>query len=199
MRLLVRALACALALGAWAAPARADAPSGGGLTCGGSENGGTCRAPAGQPTGGEARPAASSAPIFSSATAVVLLSSASFDAEVARSTNPVLVAFYADWCHACREEAPALEWLAARAPGGLKVRRVDFDQDEALLAGLEPGGSDGKGSYSLPALFLYSRGKARGVRLAVTKDPGGAVTDVRFEGPGFKTKRRKSLTRLRFR
>ena len=55
----------------------------------------------------------------------------SFDEEIS-SSLPVLVDFWATWCAPCRIVAPALESLARRFAGSLKVVRVDIDQAAPL-------------------------------------------------------------------
>jgi thioredoxin 2 len=54
-----------------------------------------------------------------------------FDEEIS-SSLPVLVDFWATWCGPCRIVAPALESLARRFAGSLKIVRVDIDQSPAL-------------------------------------------------------------------
>ena len=45
----------------------------------------------------------------------------------------VLVHFFATWCEPCREELPALNRLAARANGGIKVLAIDVaDPDQRV-------------------------------------------------------------------
>jgi len=46
---------------------------------------------------------------------------------------PVLVVeFYADWCRPCREVAPMLESIAKEAPPGIKIVKVDIDENKPL-------------------------------------------------------------------
>jgi thioredoxin 2 len=55
----------------------------------------------------------------------------SFDEEI-RSSLPVLVDFWATWCGPCRMVAPALESIARRFAGTLKLVRVDIDRAPAV-------------------------------------------------------------------
>jgi thioredoxin len=50
----------------------------------------------------------------------------------ASMTVPVVVDFWATWCGPCRVVAPALESLARRFAGSVKLVRVDIDQAAAL-------------------------------------------------------------------
>jgi thioredoxin 2 len=62
---------------------------------------------------------------------VVDASVESFDEEIS-SSLPVVVDFWATWCGPCRVVAPALESLARRFAGSVKLVRVDIDQAAAL-------------------------------------------------------------------
>ena len=52
-----------------------------------------------------------------------------FDQEVLKSTEPVLVDFFAEWCGPCKAMAPALEQVAAEMEGKVKVVKLDVDQN----------------------------------------------------------------------
>lgn len=62
---------------------------------------------------------------------VVDASVESFDEEIS-SSLPVVVDFWATWCGPCRMVAPALESLARRFAGSVKLVRVDIDQAAPL-------------------------------------------------------------------
>ena len=53
----------------------------------------------------------------------------SFDAEVLKSAEPVLVDFHAQWCGPCKAMAPALEQVAAEMKGKVKIVKVDVDEN----------------------------------------------------------------------
>lgn len=75
---------------------------------------------------------------------------ASFEAEVLRSKEPVLVDFYADWCGPCRALAPIIEELAAELKGRLKVTKLNVDENESL--------SVKYGVQSIPTLIMFRNG-----------------------------------------
>jgi thioredoxin 1 len=61
--------------------------------------------------------------------ATLSVSDADFDKEVLKSTEPVLVDFFAEWCGPCKAMAPALEQVAAEMKGKVKVAKLDVDQN----------------------------------------------------------------------
>jgi thioredoxin len=64
--------------------------------------------------------------------AVKHISSRAFGEEVLKSSIPVLVDFYADWCGPCRMLAPPLERAAGEFAGRVKVVKVNVDEEPEL-------------------------------------------------------------------
>lgn len=62
---------------------------------------------------------------------VETVTATTFDEQVLRSADPVLVDFYADWCGPCQIQHGILEELAAEVEG-IKIVKVDVDQDAEL-------------------------------------------------------------------
>ena len=59
---------------------------------------------------------------------VTHIDDANFEAEVLKSSVPVVVDFFADWCGPCRSLSPIVEELAKDFAGKVKVAKVDVDQ-----------------------------------------------------------------------
>jgi thioredoxin 1 len=74
-----------------------------------------------------------------------------FEQEVLKSTEPVLVDFFAEWCGPCKAMAPALEQVAKEMEGKLKVVKLDVDQNPTVT---------GKyGIRAMPTLILFKNGQ----------------------------------------
>ena len=77
-----------------------------------------------------------------------------FDQEVLKSKEPVLVDFFAEWCGPCKAMAPALDQVAAEMKGKLKVVKVDVDQN--------PGITSKYAIRAMPTLMLFKDGQVAG-------------------------------------
>ncbi len=78
------------------------------------------------------------------------LNESNFDALVLKSSVPVLVDFWAEWCGPCRMIAPLLEQIAKDHPGKVVVGKVNVDTEQALSAKY--------GIQSIPAFFIFKNG-----------------------------------------
>jgi thioredoxin 1 len=82
---------------------------------------------------------------------VLEVSDATFDQEVLKSEQPVLVDFWAVWCGPCKAIAPTVDALAAKYAGQLKVTKVNVDQNGATPSRY--------GIRGIPALLFFKGGK----------------------------------------
>ncbi|MYU24278.1 thioredoxin [Streptomyces sp. SID8352] len=92
-------------------------------------------------------PAHSSRPVDS-------ITEQTFAERVLQTERPVLVQFWATWCHPCRMVTPIVEQLAAEQSDHLDVVKVDLDEEPGLAAQL--------GITSVPAFVVYNGGQPTG-------------------------------------
>ena len=79
------------------------------------------------------------------------VSDANFEQEVLKSTEPVLVDFFAEWCGPCKAMAPALEQVAAEMKGKVKVAKLDVDQNPEVTQKYT--------IQAMPTLMIFKGGK----------------------------------------
>ena len=84
-------------------------------------------------------------------TNVIELNDVNFDSEVKRSTQPVLVDFYATWCGPCKKQLPVVDELAKEFSG--KARIAKMNVDDGAKTSVEFG------IASIPALLVFKDGK----------------------------------------
>jgi len=81
----------------------------------------------------------------------------SFDADVLKSSQPVLVDYWAAWCGPCKMIAPMLEEVATEFAGKVTVAKLNVDENQETAAKF--------GIRGIPTLMLFKDGKVAATKV----------------------------------
>jgi thioredoxin 1 len=79
------------------------------------------------------------------------VSDATFETEVLKASEPVVVDFWAEWCGPCRLIAPALEEIAGTMGNKVKVVKLNVDENPATASKYD--------IMSIPTLMIFKNGR----------------------------------------
>ena len=91
-----------------------------------------------------------------------------FETEVIKSSIPVLVDLYADWCMPCKMMGKVLDQLIPRLQDQVKIVKINVDQQQELAGTF--------GVSSIPMLILFKDGQV--VDQAVGAQPQTAILQM---------------------
>jgi thioredoxin 1 len=82
---------------------------------------------------------------------IVHTTDATFEADVLKSSLPVLLDFWAEWCGPCKAIAPILDDLAGEYAGRVRVAKLNIDENRQTPVRY--------GVRGIPTLILFKDGK----------------------------------------
>jgi thioredoxin 1 len=84
----------------------------------------------------------------------------SFEADVIKSTEPVVVDFWAEWCGPCRMIGPTLDEIASDLQGKVKIARLNVDEN--------PEAAGRYRVHSIPTLMIFKNGTSVAFKVGVS-------------------------------
>ena len=78
---------------------------------------------------------------------------ASFDNDVLKASEPVVVDFWAEWCGPCKMIGPALEEISAEMNGKVKIAKLNVDENQQISLNYQV--------MSIPTMILFQGGQEK--------------------------------------
>jgi len=98
------------------------------------------------------------------------VSDASFDSDVLKTSGPVLVDYWAEWCGPCKMIAPILDDLSSEYKGKLQIAKMNVDENSETPAKF--------GIRGIPTLMLFKDGAVVATKVgALSKSQLAAFID----------------------
>lgn len=107
---------------------------------------------------------------------VYTVSDEKFEADVLKADGPVLVDFWAEWCHPCKIIAPVMEEIAKTYKGCVKVFKLNVDENTETPVKY--------GVRGIPSLLIFRGGEVIATKVgALSKSQLAAFLDENLHFP----------------
>lgn len=83
---------------------------------------------------------------------IVSIDMENFSTEVLSYNGVVMMDFWAEWCEPCKALAPTLDEIAEELPAGMKICKVNVDENQALAQEFRV--------MSIPTVIFFKNGEA---------------------------------------
>ena len=101
---------------------------------------------------------------------IVHVTDGSFEDDVLKAEDPVLVDYWAEWCGPCKAIAPILDEIAEEYAGRLKIAKLNIDEN--------PSTPPKYGIRGIPTLMLFKDGNVEATKVgALSKSQLSAFLD----------------------
>ena len=101
---------------------------------------------------------------------IVHVTDGSFEDDVLKSEDPVLVDYWAEWCGPCKAIAPILGEVAEEYAGRVKIAKLNIDEN--------PSTPPKYGIRGIPTLMLFKEGNVEATKVgALSKSQLSAFLD----------------------
>ena len=95
--------------------------------------------------------------------ATLKITDENFDTEVLKSSKPIVVDFWAEWCGPCKQLAPLVETVAEEFKDDITVCKMDIDSNRDTAAEY--------GIRSIPTLMIFTNGESVGTEIGALTKP----------------------------
>jgi thioredoxin 1 len=101
---------------------------------------------------------------------IIYVTDDTFEAEVLKASDPVLVDYWAEWCGPCKMIAPILDEIANEYTGKIKIAKLNIDDN--------PQTPPKYGIRGIPTLMLFKDGNVEATKVgALSKSQLTAFID----------------------
>ena len=92
--------------------------------------------------------------------ATLKITDENFDTEVLKSSKPIVVDFWAEWCGPCKQIGPALEEISDEMGDKVIIAKHNIDQ--------EPNTPTKYGIRGIPTMLLFKNGELKATKVGAS-------------------------------
>ena len=92
--------------------------------------------------------------------ATVKVTDDNFDTEVLKSSKPIVVDFWAEWCGPCKQIAPTLEEISEEMSDQVIIAKLNIDSE--INSGVKYG------IRGIPTMLLFKDGELKATKVGAT-------------------------------